>query len=150
MTAVTVGLRDICPGYVVIVIRLDEIERRAMRLRSLVAKAMVAGALGLPAVGLGIGVANHPPFPPQVPTLPNVPVVASPVLATAMANADEVTANANEAAATADATQLMPTITATPFGGERARSSGEAGLNPHGWAGVTSIPLLGPSGGLLG
>jgi hypothetical protein len=130
-----------------------------MRLRPILAKAMVAGALGLPAVGLGIGLANHPPSPPQVPTLPNVPAVASPVLATAMANADEATANgneaaaianANEAAAMANANQLVSAITATPLGGERARSSGVAGLNPHGWAGVTSIPLLGPSGGLLG
>lgn len=121
-----------------------------MRLRRLVAKAMVAGAIGLPAVGLGMAMAIHPPSPPQVPTLPNVLAVAPPVFATVMPSADEPIANANDAAAMANANQLVPTITATPLGGERARSSGVAGLNPQGWAGVTSVPLLGPSGGLLG
>jgi hypothetical protein len=123
-----------------------------MRLRQLVAKATVACTLGLPAVGLAIGMANHPPSAPQVPTLPNVPAVTPPALAPAMANADEATAmaNADEAAAMANANQVVPTITATPLDGERTRSSKVAGLNPHGWAEVTSIPLLGPSGGLLG
>jgi hypothetical protein len=124
-------------------ITLNETRRRAMRIKQLVAKVVIAGGLGLAAVGLGVGVANHPPSPPQVPTLPNVPAVASPELATAMANADTAREMAN-------AYQQVPTTPATPLGGEQTRSSGVTGLSPDGWAGVTAIPLRGPLGGLLG
>jgi hypothetical protein len=46
----------------------------AMKLKRLVAKGMVAGGLGLTAIGFGAGVANaDPPSPPPVPTPPPVP-----------------------------------------------------------------------------
>jgi hypothetical protein len=109
-----------------------------MRFKQLVGRAMVAGGLALPAVGLGVGVANHPPSPPQVPNVP----AAVPALPTAIAGT-------NDATAMATGNQSVPTTTATPFGGERARSPGVTGLTPPG-VGVTAIPLRGPLGGLLG
>jgi hypothetical protein len=110
-----------------------------MRFKQLVAKATVAGGLALPAVGLGVGVANHPPSPPQV---PNVPAAALPALPTAIPGTNDATAMANR-------NQSVPSTTATPFDGERTRSSGATGFNPPG-VGVTAIPLRGPLGGLLG
>jgi hypothetical protein len=114
-----------------------------VKLKQVVAKATVAAALVLPTVGLGIGVANHPPSPPQVPIVPNVPSGALPGLPTAAVDPNGATAMAN-------GNQAVPATPATPFGGERTRSSGVTALNPPGWPGVTPIPLLGPLGGLLG
>jgi len=113
-----------------------------MRLKRLAAKAMIAGGLVLPAVGLGIGVANHPPTPPQVPTVPNVPAGAIPGLPTAVVDPEGATALAND-------NQLVPTR-ATPFGGEQSRPSGVTEVNPLEWVDVTPIPLRGPLGGLFG
>ena len=112
-----------------------------MRLKQLVAKAMVAGALVLPAVGLGIGVANHPPTPPQVPTVPNVPAGALPGLPTAVVDPNGATGTAND-------NQSVPRR-AAPFGVERTRSAGAPALNPRAVE-VTPIPLRGPLGGLFG
>jgi hypothetical protein len=96
-----------------------------MKLKQLVAKAMVVGGVGLPAVGLGIGVANaDPPYLPLVPT----PPPATPV------------ANGNK---------VVPTSTATSFGGEAPRFFNEAGLNPRGWV-ANQTRLLGPLGVLIG
>jgi hypothetical protein len=47
-----------------------------MKLKQFIAKAMFAGALGLTAVGLGMGTANaDPTSPPPVPGAPDTPAV---------------------------------------------------------------------------
>jgi hypothetical protein len=53
--------------------------------------------------------------------------------------------------AMANGNNVGPTITATPFGGEQARSAGGvvAGLNPRGWV-AREHRQFGPLGGLIG
>ena len=136
-----------------------------MKLKQLIAKAMVVGGLGLPTVGLGTGMADAQPpcSPPPGPPPPNV---------TAMANCNKVvpetkatpftftsigTLAAQAGPATAAGVASVPTVAATPFGGEAPRSSNTAGLNRRGWVAHDlrlSPPfgplLLGPAGLSLG
>jgi hypothetical protein len=126
-----------------------------MKLKQLVAKTIVAGGLGLPAVGLGIGVANaDQPDPPVVPTSP---------LTTAMTDGNKVvpttTATPFTSAGTAATLQTgpatamtnktaVPTATAAPFGGEAARFANATGLNPRPWV-ARQMRLIGTLGGLI-
>jgi hypothetical protein len=121
----------------------NEDEGCAMRLKQIAAKAMVAGGLGLPAIGLGIGVANRLPSQPQVPILPNVPAVA-------VSEHPTAAWGTNKATVTANGDQLASATTASPLAVERTRSAGVSELYPAALVGVTPVPLRGPLGGLLG
>jgi hypothetical protein len=126
-----------------------------MKLKRLVAKAVVAGGLGLPAVGLGIGVANaDPPSRPPMPTPPSVPAATLSKPATVMVNGNKVlpTTTARRFASTDTAApaqtgpatlrwgvngnRVTPTTRATPFAGPQGRSDADVtALNAHGQAG---------------
>src|SRR5215211_5616546 len=150
-----------------------------MELKKLVAKAMVVGGLGLPAIGLGIGVANAdptspPPAPPgnkAVPITTATPFRSTGTVAAAQTGLPTAMANGNKAVPPTTATPFrstgtvaaaqtrvataVPATAATPFGGERARSDGGVlpGLNPNpraGGEGPSPTTLFGALPGLLG
>jgi hypothetical protein len=131
-----------------------------MKLKQLVAEAMVAGGLGLPAVGLGVGVANaDPPFtPPPVPTpthaktMANGNKVVPTITATPFSFAGLPVVQTAPATATANGGRSVPTVTAAPFGGEAPRFSNMVGLNRRGWVAhdlrvfPSLVGLVGPAG----
>ncbi len=78
-----------------------------MKVKRLVAKAMVGGVLGLPAAGLGVGVADAElPSPPPVPGCQTQP---------GGCQAPDAAAQTGVATATMNLNKVVPTTTATPF-----------------------------------
>ena len=97
-----------------------------MKLKRVIAKAMISGAIGLPSVGLGIAAANAAPSPP-----PPVPAFElAPDVAAAAGNGNGV---------------VNPAPTSTV--GERTAYWGP--VNPHGWV-ARDMRQFGPFGVLLG
>ncbi len=94
-----------------------------MKLKRLVVRTMVAGGLGLPAIGLGMGAANSDPSSPPLPTPPNPAFVlvidaATPTGLTAL---------------TAPGNSVAPSTTQTFTGANVAgRSPYGQALNPRG------------------
>lgn len=93
-----------------------------MKLKQIVAKAMIVGGCGLPALGLGIGVANaDTPSRPPGPTPRPVPTTAPTKPVTAMVNGNRVrpttmaTPFTSRGTPASGLTTAGPTTTGTPF-----------------------------------
>lgn len=91
-----------------------------MKIKQLVAKAVIAGGIGLPIVGLSTGVANADPAP-RPPTPRPVPASAMTKPATALANGNRVaptttaTGFTTRRPAASALTRVVPTSTGTQF-----------------------------------